>query len=434
MYYQNTAWLMFDNIIRLISTLTIGLYVARYLGPSNYGALSYAISFSGVFTLVVKQGLDGIIVRDIVKQPNSKNELLGALFTVKAIGWVVMLLLLLISLIFVKHDQQINRMIYIITASAIISIYFDVINVNYQAEVRAKYIVIIKSVQLTVSSILKLFAVFQHASVIWFAVILLCDAIALSTGAIYVYLKFSGKPSEWLPNYSVIKRVLKDGWPALLAAYAGIIYMQIDQVMIGGMLGHKELGIYSVATRLSMFWYFIPMIIVTSIMPAIVKARSYNKEQFLEKIQRLHDLLFLLALGIAIITTIFSEDLIIILYGNEYARAASVLDLHIWAGIFVFLGTAGAKWYMVENLLMLSLGRHIIGMITNVMLNIYLIPEYGIRGAAIATLVSYMISSYIYDIFDSRSRVLFRIKSKSMLLMGFNLLRYIMKKQENITN
>ena len=281
--------------------------------------------------------------------------------------------------------------------------------------------------QLVVSSILKLYCVAIGTQLFWFAIIFVVDTLLLSGLSIVIYRNKTGSIRSWNVDWGIVKKLIVDGWPGLLSGIASIIYMKIDQVMIGNMLDHHDLGLYSAATRLSTAWYFIPMVIVTSLTPAIIKARQQGRNVYYDRIQKLHDLMFIIAICISIPTSIIGDTIIEYLFGTDYLGAGTVLVVHIWASIFVFLGAAGGRWYVAENLLVLSFYRHLAGLIINIVLNIYMIPKYGIIGAALSTLISYSFSTYIFDVIDVRSRPLFIIKSKSLFLFGGYLIKDIYK-------
>jgi PST family polysaccharide transporter len=105
------------------------------------------------------------------------------------------------------------------------------------------------------------------------------------------------------------------------------------------------------------------------------------------------------------------------LYGNDYAGAGPTLAIHIWAALFVFLGVAQSPWSINEGLTVLALIRTVIGAAANVILNFLLIPRYGPAGAAVATTISYALSAVVLNAFSSRTRPIFALQMKSMLLI-----------------
>src|SRR3989338_7871856 len=85
----NLNWLMLDNIFRLVGGVLVGVWIARYLGVEQYGLLSYALSFVSLFGAVAKLGLDRVVVRDIVRQPEEVGKILGTVFWLKLFAGII---------------------------------------------------------------------------------------------------------------------------------------------------------------------------------------------------------------------------------------------------------------------------------------------------------------------------------------------------------
>lgn len=186
--------------------------------------------------------------------------------------------------------------------------------------------------------------------------------------------------------------------------------MKIDQVMIMQMLDTNAVGQYAAAVRISEAWYFIPMVVASSLFPAIINAKKQSEELYYTRLQRLYDLMVWMAIAIALPMTFLSDWIVNLLYGGQYHEAGSVLMIHIWAGVFVFLGVASGKWFVSENLQILAFWRTFSGMAMNVILNFILIPKYGVNGAAVATLISYSVAGFLFDYFNAKTRKVFFMK------------------------
>jgi len=189
--------------------------------------------------------------------------------------------------------------------------------------------------------------------------------------------------------------------------FAGIvvsIYMKIDQVMLKEMLDAKAVGIYASAVKLCEAWYFVPTAVMASLFPAVIEARKKSETVYDERIQKLYDLMVWGSVAIALPTTLLADWVIHILYGADFQEAADVLRLYIWAGVFVSLGVASSKWLVTENLQRYSFYRTVLGAILNVGCNLWLIPIYGIKGAAFATLVAQGTVAFVSLSFFSKTR------------------------------
>jgi len=392
-YFVNTSWLFFERILGMAVSLFVGVYVARYLGPANFGLLSYARSFVGLFMGLATLGLDGIVVRELVKDEKKRDELLGTTFVLKIIGTVLVIGMLSITIRFTNNDNFTNLLIYIIAIGTIFQS-FNVIDFYFQSKVLSKYTVYAKVFSTILCAVIKLLLIYLNMGLIYFAMVTLLESIILASGLVAMYIKQKSSLFNWKIKYDLAKRLLKDSWPLILSGIAISIYMKIDQIMIKNLLDAKAVGNYAVAVRISEVWYFIPLAITNSLFPAIINARKISEKLYYKRLQKLYDLMTWLAIGIALPMSFLANDIIRILFGLQYQNAADVLKIYVWAGVFVFLGVASGQYLITENYTKISFFRTLIGAIINIVLNVNLIPKYGINGAAIATVISQFIAVF----------------------------------------
>lgn len=383
-YFANTSWLFFEKTLRLILGLFIGIWVARYLGPEQFGFLSYVQSFVALFAVIATLGLDGIVVRELVKDESRRDEIIGSAFYLKLIGAIVVLTMLAIAVTLTSKDAYTISLVFIVASVSVFQS-FNVVDYYFQSKVLSKYVVYANIISLLASSIIKIFLILNEAPLIAFAWTILFDSVVLAFSFIYFYIKNNFSIRKWRLKLDVAKSLLKDSWPLVLSGIVISVYMKIDQVMIKEMLDSKAVGHYAAAVRLSESWYFIPAIIASSLFPAIVKAKNQSEELYLIRLQNLFDLMVWLAIAIAIPMTFMSDFVINLLYGEEYGDAGSVLTVHIWAGIAVSFGIVWSRWILVENKQRMIIVFHLLSMILNVVYNLYFIPKQGILGAGIAT-------------------------------------------------
>jgi len=418
-YFQNTSWLMGEKVLRMGVGLFVGIWVARYLGPEQFGLLSYAQSFVFLFTAIATLGLDGIVVRELVKDESQRDVLLGTAFGLKIIGAILILPVLAIAVQLTNNDDYTNLLVFII-ASATIFQSFNVIDFYYQSKVLSKYVALANSVSFGFSSLIKISLLVSHAPLIAFALIIVVDAFILALGFIYYYKKISQlKLFNWCFKWAMAKSLLKDSWPLILSGLVVSVYMKIDQVMIKEMLNTEAVGQYAAAVRLSEAWYFIPMAMANSLFPAIINAKKISEKLYYTRLQRLYTLMVWLAMVIALPMTFLSDWLVIFLYGKDYAQSGNVLMIHVWASVFVFLGVASGKWLLTENLQRNYMINTVIGALVNIVLNYFLIEIIGIQGAAWATLISYFFAAYFCLFIFEKTRINFFNITKSFNLIGF---------------
>jgi len=414
-YFKNTSWMMAEQGLRLISGLFVGIWVARYLGPEQFGIFSYALAFTAIFAGIAKLGLDGIIVRELVNQPLRRDQLMATAFWLKIIGACMVMALMALILPFMSSDKITNIYISIIAAGLLFQS-FEIVEFYFQSQVMAKFVSICKVVQLFISSLIKIALVIMQADLLWFVLVVLFDTIilALSYIAAYKYNKLKLPLLNF--DMKVAKSLLHDCWPLIFASVVTMIYMRIDQVMIKQMLGDYEVGIYSAAVRLSEVVYFIPVIISASIFPAILNAKKVSSTLYVKRFRQLYAFMIWLAISIALATSLLGEFVVSMLYGSAYVEAAQVLIIHTWSAVFVFLGVAFSKYLLAENLTKIDFLRTLAGAVFNVLLNLWLIPLHGVVGAAIATLISQFIVNVAYDFFDKRLHKQLKIKIEAFFM------------------
>lgn len=412
-YFANTSWMFAEQILRILAGLFVGIYVARYLGPEKFGVFSYAIAFASIFSTIAKLGLDGIVVRDLVREPSHRDLYLGTAFWLKLGGAIVTLGAIAFAVQLTSNDRTTNLYIFIIASGTIFQS-FEVVDFYFQSKVLSKFVSICKLTQLLISSLLKLYLIFTGADLIWFVLVSLMDQItlALTLYIAYRYQKVGGFFRYF--DSAMAKQMLLNSWPLIFSGLVVMIYMRIDQIMIKEMLGEREVGLYSAAVRISEMWYFIPVIITNSLFPSIVNAKKVSEELYKIRLQRLYTLMVWAAIAIALPMTFLSDWLVALLYGEAYREAGSVLMIHIWTGIFVSLGVASGAWLINQNLQPFAFYRTFSGAIINIILNLVLIPAYGMIGAAIATVIAQVMAALVFDVFTHKTRVAFVMKLKTL--------------------
>jgi len=402
-----------EQVLRIVAGLLVGIYVARYLGPEQFGVYSYAAAFVVLFGAIARMGLDGIVVRDLVNHSEERDVYLGTAFWLKLIGALLTLGLLAIAVQFTSNDATTNLYIFII-ASGLVFQSFEVVDSYFQSKALSKYVSIAKLIQLALSSVLKLYFVFIQADLFWFVLVSLVDQISLALSLAFAYWRQKIGSFFGCFDLGTAKAMFRNCWPLILSGIAITIYIRIDQIMIKEMLGEREVGLYSAAVKLSEAWYFVPVIITSSLFPAIVNAKKISQELYHQRLQWLCTLMAWLAIAVALPMTFLADPVVSLLYGQHYREAGSVLMIHIWGAVFVFLGVSSGVFLTVENYTKKSFYRTALGAISNVLFNFALIPRYGINGAAMATVLSQFIANFLYDLFDSSIRNLLIIKARAL--------------------
>lgn len=414
----NTGWLFFDQVVRLAVGLLIGVLFARYLGPEEYGIFSFALAFVTLFSAFATLGLDSVVVREIIKYPEAADEILGTSFLIKLIAGALTVVLTITVVTLMRPDDTLIRWLVLLISAGAVFQAFETINFWFQSQIRSKYVVLAKTVAFLVANGGRLALIYAKAPLIAFAWISLAEFAMGAAGLLIVYRLKGTEFKKWRMSFPRAVGFLKDSWPLALSSMLIMVYMRIDQIMIGEMIGDDAVGIYSAALRLSEAWSFIPMVIASSVFPSIVDAKKIDEKLYNDRMQQLYFLMCWISFSIAVPMMLFSDKVIRLLYGASYAGAATILSIHIWSSVFVCLGVASAQYLLAENDTKIAFLRTAAGAAVNIVLNLVLIPVFGIKGAAVASLAAYFSATFVIALFGkTRQQSMMMLKSLFLIPM-----------------
>jgi len=419
---DNMGWLFFDRALRMGIGLVVGVRVARYLGPEQFGQLNYAIAFVSLFGVIASMGLNKIVVRDIVRDPLGADTTLGTAGVLHLVGGLIAFLLVLVVSRWLHAKDETTQIMIAILGVALIFKFSDVIRFWFESQVQSRYVVWLDSGVVLLSAAAKVAMLVLQAPLIAFVWLMLIEGGLLALGLFGVYIKREGRLTNWSFRMRRAKKLLTGSWSLLFASIAAMIYMRIDQIMLGQMVGKEEVGIYTAALRLSEIWTMVPVIIVASLLPAIIASKKKDVQIYRKRMQTLLNSLALFSITVAIVMSLLAGPIILLLFGAGYAASATVLVIHVWSLVFVAVGQAGLQWYIAENLQHLQMYRLAGGAVANVLLNIALIPSYGAAGAAISTVISYGMANFFLDATSRKTFVIFEMKARAIFLGPFTLL------------
>ena len=405
---------MVDRVVRMGMGLFVGVWVARYLGPAQFGSLNFAVAFVALFGSVTTLGLEGIVVREILHHGEETHEILGTTLALRSSASLVAVGVSIAILRLIQPRDRQALLLVSILSLALMFQAFDTIDSFFQSQVRSKITVWAKNGAFLVFAAVRVSLIYAKAPLWMFAAAMTGEGALGAAGLALGYRLTGGKMFSWRSSKKRAIFLLQQSWPVILSGMAIMIYMRLDAVMLKMMQGDFAVGLYSAATRVSEVWYFIPVAIVSSVSPAIMRAKD-NLELFYGRLRKLFSLMTLSACLVGSIVALASHAIIRILYSNSYSGAAPVLAVHIWASVFVFLGVAQSPWDISKNMLKLSLYRTISGAIINVAMNLYLIPRYSAMGAAVATVVAYAVSAVFANALSSKTRPIFFMQLRSFL-------------------
>lgn len=411
----NTGWLFVLRLLRLAFAFFVGIWLARYLGPERYGTLNYALAFVGLFAPIAHLGLNGPVVREIVNAPGAEDEILGTTFLLRLSGGIVCLAASTVAIMMVRPDDPLTRRLVSIVAFGLVFTSFESIDIWFQSQVQVKYAVYAKSAGLVIANLAKIYFILAAATLVAFAWVSALEIVIAAIGLVIVYRYRGYLIGSWRFSLRRARSLLRISWPMILSGALWMIYLRIDQVMLREMVSEEAVGVYSTAVRVSEVWYFLPVIVTTSLFPELVKSKQVGEKVYRSAFQKVYDFLVWTAMPVVLALTFLAGPVIRMLYGDAYAGGGIILAVLIWSSPFAFTRELYGKWLVSEELTKFYMLAHGSGAAINVLLNLYLIPRYEGVGAAVATLVSYMTGSYLICFAHPKTRVAGAMMSKAFI-------------------
>lgn len=402
-FIANTSWLFGEKVYSMLLSLFIGLLTARYLGPQNYGILNYGYAFVSIFLPVCILGLDNILVNEIVKKPTNAGVYLGSGIAMRIGAALISIIFIDITVYVLNPNNSLILFVTFIQSCSLIFRAFDLLNYWFQSKLASKFSVIARSGSLTVVASFKVYLLITHASVALFAFSYILDAFVVAVLMLLLYKK----QSEFKLNVSIntSKYLFSSSYHFMLSSIFIVLYMQMDNILIGQFLGTKLVGIYSAAIVITGLWSFVPNALIESARPIIMGSKGNNEEYYLKRLKQLYCVVFWLGVFVAVLMTICSGFVVNILYGRPYSAAAFPLSISIWGQPFAMLGVTRNIWTVSEKKNKYNKYFVICGFVFNIVFNIMFIPVWGIAGSAIATFITQIIVSLIAPLFFKQTKV-----------------------------
>jgi len=405
---KNSGWLFLDKGIRAALGLLVGAWIARYLGPSQFGELAYYLALIAIFQSITTLGMDGVVVREIAKTPTMANSILGTVFLMRLLSGTVCWIFIFISFAITGTGDKQGLWILGIVGASLIFQSSDVVDLWFQGTSQNKRGVYAKLSAYLLVNLIKVVLIFLGAELMAFAIVVTVEAAFVSL-AMYISYRFYPCKDGWNKSWVLAKQLIIESWPYLISVASIMIYMRIDQIMIKEMLGEYELGLFSAVLPFSTVWNVVPVIICAVLLPYLSRKRVESIKDFDRYLVYLFRSFWVISIGLVLLTNLGSSFVIGHIYGIAYQEAIPVLNIYILTVIPVFLGVAQNIWIINEEKSHLALIQTLAGGVSSILLNLLFLPIWGIQGAAIAAVISYFISAVMSNLFFSRKLFMLQI-------------------------
>lgn len=385
--FKNMSWLFISQIIASICGFIWTILMARYLGVSRFGIFGFAVSLTGMCSILFDWGIGIHSVRHIATDYDSAPKYLGNIIPLKGLFSLIGFIIILIILILMKADEITITVTLLFAIEQIIKKFVELMNATFQAFEEGKYQGIGNSILNILLFIFILIAIFTDLGLYGIAIAyIMANIIAL------IYEYYILKRQYFKPQYEFdkgfCKRVTIASIPFAATVILSSIYYSIDIVMLTNMIGDYATGIYNASYKLISVLTLFYSIYGAVIFPVMSKFYKKDESMLLVSYEKSIKYLLMIIIPIAIATMFYSADLIHLFYKHEYDTASSVLSILIWTVCLLFISGAGNTLLNASHKEVSVTKIYLLAAIFNVVMNLILIPRYSFNGAAVTTVLS----------------------------------------------
>jgi PST family polysaccharide transporter len=386
--FVNSAWLIGDKVLRLGLGLLVTVWLARHFGPETFGVWNYAIAYVAIFGAVAMLGMDGVVVRELVREGADASAILGTALILRLAASCVLGVAAIGYLHWLRPGEWLPIVLVGASAAAMVLQTGQVFDYHFQARMHSRPVVLATNSAYVAAMLVRVALLAGDAPIHWFGPTLVFEAGVAAVLLFRVWRTDAAGQPRWRWDTATARRLLRESWPLMFSSLAVMVYMRLDQIMLASIAGDREVGQFAAALRIAEVWYFVPMAIATAAFPAIVARRQDDFAGYERYVQRLYDMVAWLGIAVALITSALAGPLVHLLYGPAYDDAARVLTVQIWAGVAVSMSFVHSRWLLAEGLQRYAMLYTLAGAALNVALNLLLIPTHGAVGAAWATVIT----------------------------------------------
>lgn len=391
---SNVAWLVVNRVVTKIAGLVALGFVARYLGTTQFGTLSYALVLTGMFNAVSSMGLDGILIRELVRSPENNSIVLGTGFVLRLAGALAAFTLVALAALLDPTTQPLLPL-FVVVAASFFPQTLEVADLWFQKNIQSKFPVMGRTAAVLIGAGIKCALVYHGAPLIWFAWACLAEAILNSVAVMLVYRLRKQSFASWSFSAPLARAMLRDCWPLIVSGLLVAFYMRLEQLLVRTFFGDSSLGVYIAAAQITEAWSFLPAFILSSIYPLLVEERKSSPHRFEERLQTVFDALTGAGYLVALAVSCLAPFLIPILFGDRYVRAIPVLVIQSLAAPIFFSGAVRAQYFLLENLNIYHTLTASLGIAVNISLSLALMPSLGIVGASVAGFGGALVAGFL---------------------------------------
>lgn len=389
----NASWIIGCKIVQAVVGLIVSMLTARYLGPSNYGLISYAASITAFFVPIMQLGLANIMVQEIVSHPDEEGTILGTALTMSILSGFCCIGGVFAFTFLANSGEVVTIIVCLLYSLSLIAQAAELTQYWFQAKFKAKYTSLSALFAYVLVGIYQIILLVTGQDIYWFAITYTIQYGIIALCLFILYKRTDGQPLR--VSRSVALRMFSKSKYYIVSSLMVTVFAQTDRIMIKMMIDDASTGYYSAAVTCAGLTSFVFQAIADSARPAIFEAQMVDKNRFETNVSRLYCVMIYFSLVQCVGMTLFARIIIHILYGSSYEPAVSALRIIVWYTTFSYLGVVRNIWILAEQKQRYLWKINLFGAIANVVLNALLIPKFGIMGAAFASLFTQFYTNVI---------------------------------------
>lgn len=399
----------------MVLSFAVSVFTARYLGPSNFGLINYAGAYVAFFTSLCTLGINSVIIKDFVDNPEEQGKAIGTTIVLRAVSSLLSSLMIVGIVSIVDKGDPVTVAVSALCSIALVFQVFDTINYWFQSRYQSKVTAIAGFIAYIATSIYKIILLILQKSVVWFAFASSVDYIVVAICLFQAYRAHDGPKFQF--SWEKGKYLLSKSYYYILSGMMVAIYGHTDKLMLKQMLGETSVGYYSLASSVNLMWCFVLQAIIDSLYPTIMSLyNSGNKEAFERKNRQLYAIVIYVSIFVALMFILFGKFAVVLIYGAEYEPSANLLKIIAWYTIFSYLGVARDAWIVCTEAQKYLKYIYISAAVSNVILNLIFIPIWGAAGAAVASLLTQILTGMVLPCFIKQMRPNVKLMAEAFML------------------
>ena len=408
---KNTGWIIVGKCLQMAISFIVGIITARYLGPSNYGVISTATAYTAFFQPFCTLGLSAVFVKIVIDDKENAGKYLGSGIVMRLVSSILTMIVMLLLVTLLNPNDRILQIVSFIHSFVLLFQSFDLFDYWYQSQYQSKYSSTIGVIGYAVSAAYKIVLLVLGKSVQWFAFATVLDYLVIAI--IYMIYTVPKNKIKLSVSKSHTRLLLNSGKPFIISNVLVVSYGYLDRIMLSKMMDSASVGLYTTAVAVCSLWVFVLAAFINSMRPSVVESHQQDSKIFEKQVIRLYAIVIWVSIAVSAVICIFAPTIISILYGSEYIGAVNPLRIITWYTGFSYLGVARSIWIVCENKQRYEKYFALGGVVANFGMNAILIPIWGIEGAAVASLVTQIVTNVImpYTIKETRPNAIMVLKA-----------------------